>query len=507
MATPFNVACAHTVRSLIDTHAVERGKSAFLVNAATGETVTYCRLQEELRAFGSVFDQLGIAEGDILGFMSANSLSSARLILAAMYHGRTVLPVNLASGDSQIGYVLEHSKCRVVFTDNSNRNRLEDISFKRNLNIAGTEIEFSLPMDKASSSATAPKRQARALVMYTSGTTGDPKGVVHTQASLLAGGANTAAAHELSETDRALCVLPLYHINGLCVTLFAPLVSGGSVVLPQKFSTAKFWMWAANFNCTWFSVVPTLVSYLLHAEGAGDCKVAPSLRFGRSASSALPPDLFSRFENSFGLPMIETMGLTETAAQILSNPMPPGTRKPGSPGLPIGNEVRIVKDDGSTATVGEEGEIAVHGANVMTEYLHAPEQTAESLVDGWLMTGDLGHLDEDGYFFVTGRKKELIIKGGENIAPREIDDVLHQVPAVVEAAAFGKPCDTYGQRVEACVVLEKLGQHTEKELISLCCEAVGAFKAPERIHFLNELPKGPSGKIQRLKLAELVSGN
>ena len=342
-----------------------------------------------------------------------------------------------------------------------------------------------------------------ALLMYTSGTTGRPKGVVLSHSNVIAGGVNVALGHELSEQDRALCVLPLYHINGLCVTLFGPLLSAGSLVLPQRFSTSGFWHWIDEYQCTWFSVVPTQIAYLL--RDAESSVPRPWLRFGRSASAPLSPDVHENFEAKFGVPLIETMGLTETSAQILSNPMPPGIRKLGSPGLPVGVEIRIADNALKDVPIGCEGELLIRGSSVMRRYFKNEQATAEALVQGdWLRTGDLAKIDNDGYLFVTGRLKELIIKGGENIAPREIDDALYQHVEVVEAAAFARPCANFGQRVEAAVSISSTSVLSESDLLQLCEQRVGKFKCPDRIHFLTELPKGPSGKIQRQKLLELL---
>ena len=206
------------------------------------------------------------------------------------------------------------------------------------------------------------------------------------------------------------------------------------------------------------------------------------------------------------MPIIETMGLTETTAQILSNPLPPGTRKIGSPGIAFGNEVIVADGRQREVGRGQEGEVLVRGPNVMRLYLKDDEATREAITpEGWLRTGDLGRMDADGYVFVTGRLKELIIKGGENIAPREIDEALYSHPDVIEAAAFARPCASYGQRIEAGVMLSPGSTLTENELIALCHEKIGAFKSPDRIHVLPELPKGPSGKIQRKKLFEMVA--
>ena len=417
-----------------------------------------------------------------------------------VYAGYRATAINLVAGNDTIDYVLGHSKSLWLLSDEAGDAVLPG-TLPDGVQQASVEAVLASPPGKAEHACTA---DDDALLMYTSGTTGRPKGVRLSHQNLIAGGRNTALAHELSADDRALCVLPLYHINGLCVTLMAPLASGGGVVMPPRFSVTAFWHWIADHHCSWFSVVPTQISWLLHGEQERLPDDTARLRFGRSASAPLSPDVHRAFERRFAVPLVETMGLTETAAQILSNPLPPGERKHGSPGVSIGNEVAVFDTaTGRIAPTGTEGEIRVRGDNVMRGYLDNPEATAAALThDGWLCTGDLGRIDADGYIFVTGRLKELIIKGGENIAPREIDEALLSHPDVIEAAAFAQPCEDYGQRVEAGVVLRDDAAASIAELRDHCVERVGAFKAPDCVHALATLPKGPSGKVQRLRLAE-----
>jgi len=277
-------------------------------------------------------------------------------------------------------------------------------------------------------------------------------------------------------------------------------------VMPHRFSISNFWELISEYACTWFSVVPTIISYLTNATDLeGKDLNVDQLRFGRSASSALPPSLHKAFEKKFRVSIVETMGLTETAAPVFSNPMDPSKRKYGSPGQAVGNIAKIIDAEGNEVPRGMPGEIMIKGDNVMKGYYKAPDITAKTLEpDGWLHTGDLGYIDEDGFAFVTGRLKELIIKGGENIAPREIDEVLYKHPAVLDAAAVGIPDDDYGQEIMACVALKPGFTTTEEELRSHCLELLGKFKTPKLIKFLDELPKGPSGKIQRLKLPAMV---
>ena len=348
-----------------------------------------------------------------------------------------------------------------------------------------------------------------ALLIYTSGTTGKPKGVIHTHKSLLHGGWNTVVAHELTPEDNSLCVLPLCHINAQAVSVMGTLVSGSGLVLPDRFQVSKFWSWMVKQNCTWFSVVPTILSYLMNIEEGENIKSKLGrVRFGRSASAALPPALHKAFEERFGIKIVETMGITETASPLLSNPIDPKLHKLGSPGIAYGNEVRIADADGNLADLETESEVQVRGLNLMQGYLKNPEATREAFTtDGWYRTGDLGKMDSDGYIFVTGRLKELIIKGGENISPREIDDVLYRHKMVMEAAAFPLPDDNYGQTVAAAIAPRPGENVAESELRQLCLDAVGEYRSPTQYFFLNELPKGPSGKIQRLKLTDQYSNS
>ena len=499
-----------TVRELLDHWAETRPQETFLLCPDSGSAVTFEGLRDAAAETARCFAGLGIAPGEGVAYALGNGYGATLGLLACLYGGYRATAINLAAGPEVLAYVLEHSEARLVLCGPEQRAPIESacagLAGPPRLLGCDSDAGARWPEDAPLGDLPpAPGPEAEGLLIYTSGTTGRPKGVLLTQRSLLAGGRNTAAAHRLTPADRALCVLPLYHINGLCVTVMAPLVSGGSVAMPPRFSASRFWHQAAEGACSWFSVVPTQIAYLLHRSD----KALPDLsrlRFGRSASAPLAPKVLRAFEARFGVPIVETMGLTESAAQILSNPLPPGRRVIGSPGFAWGNEVVIADDRQREQPRGQSGEILVRGPNVMKDYFKDPAATAAALTpEGWLRTGDLGRMDGDGYVFVTGRLKEVIIKGGENIAPREIDEALCGHPAVLEAAAFARPCTDYGQRIEACVVLGAAAE--EAELIRHCAARVGGFKAPERIHFMEDLPKGPSGKIQRLKLLPLVEGH
>jgi long-chain acyl-CoA synthetase len=342
--------------------------------------------------------------------------------------------------------------------------------------------------------------------MYTSGTTGVPKGALLTHANLLAAGRAVADWHGLTRADRCLSSLPLYHINGQSIATVTPFVSGGSVVIPHRFAVSSWWELVERHRPTWLNMVPTIIAYLVNAAQGTPHRVDHIVRFGRSASAPLPPEHQQAFERLFGIPIVEALGMTESASIVFCNLADPVRRKIGSPGLPCGVEAKVVAPNdpaGAALPDGAAGELLLRGPNVMTGYYKAPAETAAAfLPGGWLRTGDLGYRDADGFYFVTGRLKELIIKGGENIAPREIDEALLAHDAVLEAAAVGVPDPDYGQDILACVVLKPGRACTESELRAHCLRELGRYKTPRTIRIVTELPKGPSGKIQRLRLAD-----
>ncbi len=510
-----------TIRNLIDQRAADHPERTFIVAPETNAAMSYGELLAHMLDISAMLEAMEIQHQDKVAFLLPNGYWTAALFLGVPYSGRVIVPLNAVAGPDQLAYVIEHSDCKAIFVAQELLEKFSAVlrAIPSHITLIMTDVDHGPRWpDGIVPNSHPPRRHCdditpdeTAVLIYTSGTTGRPKGVLLSHGNAVAGGRNTAGAHELTADDRALCVLPLYHINGEMVTIMGPLVSGGSVVLPRRFKVSQFWNNISEHRCSWFSVVPTIIAYLLaHAEREDlvlDWKESLSqLRFGRSASAPLAPEMHRAFERRFQVPIIETMGLSETAAQILSNPMPPGKAKYGSPGIAYGNEARIIDEAGQDCPDGVTGELLIRGPNVMSGYYKDSEATAEALKpDGWLRTGDLACRDADGFYFITGRLKELIIKGGENISPREIDEVLHTHPSVLEAACFAAPDPNYGQEVMACVKLKPDCECAEDELKSLSETKLGSFKAPRRIFFLADLPKGPSGKIQRLKLPELIN--
>jgi acyl-CoA synthetase (AMP-forming)/AMP-acid ligase II len=322
----------------------------------------------------------------------------------------------------------------------------------------------------------------------------------------LSNAASISAEHQLTQADRVYAVLPLYHINAFGVTMMATLWHAGSLAMPPKFSATQFWAQVKAFDCSWMNVVPTIISYLID-QGPTEQSRQVQLKFCRSASAPLPPEHHKAFEEMFGIGVIETMGLTETVAPSFSNPLDPARRKIGSVGRPSGCEAFIADEHGGELPSGQTGEVIIRGPNVTMGYFKNEEGTAAAFFpDGWLRTGDLGQMDADGFFFITGRIKELIIKGGENIAPREIDEILLQHPSVLDAAAVGIPHKHYGQDIAACVILKEGQTVQAEELIDWVKTQLGPFKTPSQIRLVADLPRGPSGKVQRLKLVDSFLG-
>lgn len=497
-----------TFRGVVDAHAKARPHAPFLIAPEAERTVDYATLAANCRALSASLASRGIDRGATVSFMLENGVSAATIFLGAMYGGYVVSPINLHAQDAQLEYTLVHSETRLVFTTQANEARLAALRAKAHadFDIGVVDVDgLHLPPD-AGSDAAAVRPDDPAMLMYTSGTTGMPKGALLSHANMLAGARAVAASLALTPDDRVLSSLPLYHINGQCIATVAPLVSGGSIVMPHRFSVSQWWSLVERYRPTWLNMVPTIIAYLLNGPEltAGQAQASRAIRFGRSASAPLPPEQHRAFEARFGFSVIEAMGLTECASVAFTNPLQRAERKYGSPGRPVGVEARVVDRAGQPVGDGVQGEIELRGPNVMRGYYKAPSATAAAIREGgWLATGDLGHRDADGFYFITGRLKELIIKGGENIAPREIDEALLAHPGILEAAAVGVPDPAYGQEILACVVVKPGASLTEDDLRAHCAKTLGRYKSPRYLRFVDALPKGASGKVQRLKLVDL----
>ncbi len=501
----------NTVRALIEHQAQTCPDAIYALDATGSHSLSFAQLAQGCQSVAALLQAHGSKPGDTVSLVMPNGLMTLQLLLGAMHGGWCVNPVNLLAQPDQMRYVLDHSDCKLVLVAPEWEARVRAIlstfesEAERELQVVVISADAaSMPPASATASTPPPASSDIALLMYTSGTTGLPKGVMLTHRNLCANAHSISAEHALTAADRVLAVLPLYHINAFSITMLATLAHGGSLVMPPKFSAAQFWQQAIERECTWINVVPTMISYLLESESPALADVK-NIRFCRSASAPLAPEQLTQFEEKFGISIIETMGLTETAAPSFSNPLTPSERKLGAVGKASGCEARVIDAKLDPIPDGQTGEVAIRGPHVMRGYYKNEAATQAAFTpDGWLRTGDLGHRDADGFFFITGRIKELIIKGGENIAPREIDEALLRHPAILDAAAVGIPDKHYGQEIMVCVVLKEGHDLDEASLRQFSTEQLGRYKSPTIIRFVPELPRGPSGKVQRLKLLDLL---
>jgi oxalate---CoA ligase len=351
--------------------------------------------------------------------------------------------------------------------------------------------------------ADAPAPENIALVLHTSGTTSRPKIVPLSHRNVSASARNIRHSCALTEADRGLNVMPLFHIHGLIAAVLAPLSAGGSVCCTPGFNALKFFGWMQAARPSWYTAVPTMHQAILtRARHNASVIAAHPLRFIRSSSSALPVPVIAELETAFGAPLIESYGMTEAAHQMASNPLPPAVRKPGTVGPAAGPEIAIMSENGTLLGTGATGEIVIRGENVTAGYENNPKANAEAFVNGWFRTGDQGTLDADGYVSITGRLKEIISRGGEKISPREIDEVLMGHPAVLQVVTFGIPHPKLGEEVGAVVVLREGMEATEQQLREFVAARVADFKVPRKLLFRDEIPKGATGKLQRIGLAQ-----
>jgi acyl-CoA synthetase (AMP-forming)/AMP-acid ligase II len=476
-----------------------------LVEPASGERTTYGELREAADRLARSLAAAGVSPGDAVAMSLPNGPEIVAAFLAVVAAGAAAAPLNQAyAGDEYHAYLDDLRPSAMLFLrgDASAGRAVCEALGIRQLELTGSRTA-QLALGSVTAAGSAPPRdpEAIALLLHTSGTTSKPKGVPIRQRNLAASARAVAATYGLARDDASHCAMPLFHVHGLVASTLATLASGGAVIAPRRFSASSFWADCATHGATWYSAVPTIHRILLsRAEDGAVDHAGHRLRFARSCSSALPGPLLDAFERRFELPLIEAYGMTEAAHQMASNPLPPGERRAGSVGRPTGTEIAILDESWRPLADGTVGEVCVRGPGVVDAYRANPEATAASFRDGWFRTGDSGQASPDGYLSLAGRIKELINRGGEKISPHEVEDALLGHPEVVEAVVFALPDAKYGETVGAAVVARSaIG---EDALRAHCNERLASFKVPARIHVLDAIPKGPTGKVQRRLLAE-----
>ena len=483
----------------------ESSQHPALICPDDGTMVTHDELAASVHRLAGLLAGLGVRRGQRVAIVMPNGPEVVELLLAVAGLGATAAPMNPGYTQAEYAFYLSDldpgllliqagrgADARVA----AGSRPVADVSLRPQgppqLWVAGTQATREGSFEPGSAGDVA-------LLLHTSGTTRRPKQVPLLQRNLTASVRAIAAHYRLGAADVSYCAMPLFHVHGLIASTLAQLAAGGSVVTPRRLSQRRYWQQVAAHGITWVSASPTIHTELIE-HGTGS---APSIRFVRSCSSALSPALFGRLEELYQAPVLEAYGMTEASHQMTSNPLPPARHLPGSVGVPTGAEVRIVDQAGRDLPAGQPGEVAVRGPGLTPGYLGDPEANAESFFDGWFRTGDRGLL-EDGHLRLEGRIKELIIRGGENISPGEVEDALKAHPAVSDAVCFGIDDDKYGQVVGAAVVLK--GEADPAQLRARCRASLADFKVPKVIHVVNEIPRTPTGKLQRNLIAARLTG-
>jgi len=486
--------------------------NAVALTAPDRAPMTRAMLASQSRLLVGQLRGLGVGLQDRVAIVLPNGPEMAALFLAVAA-GATAAPLNAAYREEEFDFYLSDIAARVLLIQAGLESPARVVAARRGIPVveveaitseaAGSLRLMSAGRPVADGEASFGEPEDIALVLHTSGTTSRPKIVPLSHRNLTTSATSIAAGLALTPKDRCLVVMPLFHIHGLVGALLASLSAGASVYCPPGFNALRFFAWLDDSQATWYTAVPTMhQAVLARAERNREVVQRRRLRFIRSSSAPLPPPVMRALEETFGCPVIESYGMTEASHQMASNPLPPAVRKPGTVGIAAGPKVAIMGAEGALLPAGAVGEIVIRGDSVTRGYANNPAANTEAFRDGWFRTGDLGVLDAEGYLTINGRLKEIINRGGEKIAPREVDDVLLDHPAVAQAVTFSLPHEKLGEEVAAAVVLRENCSASEQELRDFAALRLADFKVPRRIVFLPEIPKGPTGKPQRIGLAQ-----
>ena len=481
------------------------------IGAPERPALTYEGLRLLIRETIAALNGMGIGRGDRVGIVLPNGPEMASAFVA-IASAATSAPLNPAYRAEEFEFYLSDLDAKALVLDAAGHAAAEEVADRLKIPVVRLSVAEGAPagsftLDAAENGTAAnPGPSAPddiALVLHTSGTTSRPKIVPLNGANIAASARNIRETLRLTPSDRCLNIMPLFHIHGLIAAVTATLSAGASVICTPGFNALKFFQWLDEAKPSWYTAVPTMHQAILARAARNPDSVArAALRFIRSSSSSLPPQVMAELEQVFRAPVIESYGMTEATHQMASNPLPPADHKAGSVGLAAGPEMAILAADGRICGPGEVGEICIRGDNVTAGYEKNPKANAEAFAFGWFHTGDQGTVDADGYYRITGRLKEIINRGGEKISPREVDDVIMDHPAVAQVVTFAMPHTKLGEDVAAAVVLREGQTVEERELRDFCATRLADFKVPRKILFLTEIPKGATGKLQRIGLAE-----
>ena len=479
------------------------------------QSKTYAELDKLVDSAASGLSAAGITKGDRVALMLGNCPEFVIAYFGILRAGAVVVPINSAYTTGEISYILSNSQAKALIAHSSLeatisplREKLENLKMVIYTDSIESEWSWESLIHDQIEKLESPSigEEDLAVILYTSGTTGKPKGAMLSHRNLASNTASMSQLTEFTEEDRVIAVLPMFHVFCIATCINIPIACGASIVIVPKFSPTEVINTIRRENATIFAGVPTMFSFLLQVPGA-KAEDFSSIRACFSGGASIPVELLHRFEEKYKVHVLEGYGLSETAPVTAFNPLR-GTRKTGSVGIDIPDvKNKVVEPDGIEVPRGEIGELIVKGPNVMLGYLGMPEATASALKDGWFYTGDLARMDEEGYIYIVDRKKDMILVGGYNVYPREVEEVLYQHPAIVETAVVGIPDTEYGEIVKAFVVTNDEGI-TMEEILYFCQDKLAKYKLPKQVEFMKELPKNSTGKIlRRALLVERVEVN
>ena len=498
------------MRALLELRAAETPAVTFLFDAHDGRSWTYSEFDAAVNRAADMLAAHGIGRGDVVSLLLPNSAEYVIAYFACFKTGALAGPVNSLLKPEEAAYVVGNSDAKLLLYHSQFRDTATRIQSEVSSLAAALEFDDAA---SATANAAAPPagswrelalgRDDEAIIIYTSGTTGKPKGCLLTHGNLLANARQIVRWLKFTPADRLLSVMPLFHMNAVMVTTVAAMYAGGSSVVSPRFSASRFWQIVSDYEVTSFGSVATMLSMLLatYPEGVPAGLRRAQLRFAMCGSAPVPAEVLRRFEETFHCLVIEGYGLSESTVRATFNP-PDTRRRPGSCGQSIGCEIKVFDEDEREVLEGERGEIVLRGENIFKGYYRNEAATVEAFRGGWFHTGDIGYRDADDFYYIADRKSDMIIRGGENIYPREIDELLYTHPAVASAAAIGVPDELYGEEVAAFVVLKEGAEASAEELFEFCRAHLADFKCPKTISFLREMPKGPTGKLLKRELAQ-----
>jgi acyl-CoA synthetase (AMP-forming)/AMP-acid ligase II len=483
------------------------------LTAPGGVPLSFAGLRRLVADTVAAYNAMGIGRGERIAIVLPNGPEMATAFIAVAA-GATSAPLNPAYRADEFEFYLSDLQAKGLIVETGSTSPAIEVAKRlgvRIIELQPTPERGAGSFVLADRSGAAPAAAASpgeaqpddvALVLHTSGTTSRPKIVPLSHRNVCASARNIRGFLSLSADDRGLNIMPLFHIHGLIAGILAPLSAGGQVCCTPGFNALKFFAWMQEARPTWYTAVPTMHQAILGRAANNRAIIAANpLRFIRSSSSAMPTQVIRELEEVFGAPLVESYGMTEAAHQMAANPLPPRVRKPGSVGIAAGPEVAIMDEAGTLLPAGSVGEVVIRGENVTRGYENNPKANAEAYTHGWFRTGDQGVMDAEGYLTITGRLKEIINRGGEKVSPREVDEVLMDHPAVAQVVTFAIPHDKLGEEVGAAVVLREGATLTEKELREFAAKRLADYKVPRKVLFLAEIPKGATGKLQRIGLA------